>query len=85
MSRATNVAITAHAATACTMSGGITDCAAMASGDAGSGQPHNNMMPYIALVYLIQAMPDTPPVPSMVLFNGALPVGPSGAYIAGRK
>lgn len=88
MSRATNVAITAHAATACTMSGGITDCPAMTSGDAGDGNAHNNMMPYIALVYLIQAEPDVPPgpvIPSMVLFNGALPVAPSGAYIAGRK
>lgn len=55
MSRATNVAITAHAATACTMSGSITDCAAMTSGAAGSGDAHNNMMPYLALVFLIQA------------------------------
>lgn len=88
MSRATNVAIADHPATDCTMSGGVTDCPAMTSGDAGSGDAHNNMMPYIALVYLIQAEPDTPPgpvIPSMVLFNGALPVGPSGAYIAGRK
>lgn len=85
MSRATSVAISDHAATACTMSGSITDCAAMTSGDAGSGSAHNNMMPYIALVYLIQAEPDTPSVPSMVLFNGALPVTAGGAYIAGRK
>lgn len=55
MSRATSVAISDHAATACTMSGSITDCAAMTSGDAGDGNGHNNMMPYIALVYLIQA------------------------------
>lgn len=54
----------------------------------GGSQAHNNMMPYIALVYLIQAEPDTPPgpvIPSMVLFNGSMPVGPSGAYIAGRR
>lgn len=88
MSRATNVAISDHPATACTMSGSITDCPAMTSGYAGNGDAHNNMMPYIALVFLIQAEPDTPPgpvIPSMVLFNGALPVGPSGAYIAGRR
>lgn len=88
MSRATNVAIADHPATDCTMSGGVTDCPAMTSGYAGNGDAHNNMMPYIALVFLIQAEPDTPPgpvIPSMVLFNGALPVGPSGAYIAGRK
>jgi hypothetical protein len=32
--------------------------------------------------------PDTPPppvIPSMVLYNGAMPVGPSGCYIAGRR
>lgn len=85
MTAATNVAIADHAATACTMSGGVTDCPAMTSGDAGSGDAHNNMMPYIALVYLIQAEPDTPPQPSMVLYNGALPVSAGGAYIAGRR
>lgn len=88
MSRATNVAISDHPATDCTMSGGVTDCPAMTSGYAGNGEAHNNMMPYIALVFLIQAEPDIPPgpvIPSMVLFNGALPVGPSGAYIAGRR
>jgi microcystin-dependent protein len=88
MSRSANLAISNHPATACTMSGGVTDCPAFDTETAGSGDAHNNMMPYIALVYLIQAEPDVPPgpiIPSMVLFNGALPVGPSGAYIAGRK
>jgi len=88
MSRSTSVGIADHAATACTMSGGVTDCPAFNTEATGSGNAHNNMMPYLALVYLIQAEPDTPPgpiIPSMVLFNGALPVGPSGAYIAGRK
>ena len=88
MSRSTSVAIADHPATECTMSGGVTDCPAFDTEATGSGDAHNNMMPYIALVYLIQAEPDTPPgpvIPSMVLFNGALPVGPSGAYIAGRK
>lgn len=88
MTRATNVAISDHPATDCTMSGGVTDCPAFDTEPAGGGAAHNNMMPYIALVYLIQAEPDMPPgpvIPSMVLFNGALPVGPSGAYIAGRK
>ena len=55
MSRATSVAISDHPATDCTMSGGVTDCPAMTSGYAGSGSAHNNMMPYIALVFLIQA------------------------------
>lgn len=87
MSR-TNASISDHPATDCTMSGGVTDCPAFDTEPAGGGAAHNNMMPYIALVYLIQAEPDMPPgpvIPSMVLFNGALPVGPSGAYIAGRK
>lgn len=88
MSRSANLAISNHPATACTMSGGITDCPAFDTEATGSGQPHNNMMPYIALVYLIQAEPDTPPgpvIPSMVLYNGALPVTAGGAYIAGRR
>lgn len=88
MTRATNFAVDDHPATACTMSGGVTDCPAFDTEATGSGDAHNNMMPYIALVYLIQAEPDTPPgpvIPSMVLFNGAMPVGPSGAYIAGRR
>lgn len=55
MSRSTSVAISDHAATACTMSGGVIDCAALTSGDAGDGDPHNNMMPYLALTYLICA------------------------------
>lgn len=55
MSRSTNFAITAHAAANCTMSGAITDCAALTAGNAGSGTAHNNMMPYLALTYLICA------------------------------
>lgn len=88
MSQATGVGIADHVASACTMSGAIEECDEMMSSSTGSGDAHNNMMPYIALVFLIQAEPDTPPgpvIPSMVLFNGALPMGPSGAYIAGRK
>lgn len=88
MTRATDVAIADHPPTDCTMSGGVTDCAAMTSSTTGGNGTHNNMMPYIALVYLIQAEPDAPPppvIPSMVLYNGAMPVGPSGCYIAGRR
>lgn len=82
MSR-TNASITAHAATECTMSGAITDCAALTAGNAGSDGAHNNMMPYLALTYLICYAPDTPPRPKMVYYNGALPVGPLGGYICG--
>ena len=83
MSRATSVAISDHAATACTMSGGVTDCAELTAGNAGSGGAHNNMMPYLALTYLIRYAPDTPPGPKMAYYNGALPVGPLGGYICG--
>lgn len=82
MSR-TNASITAHQATACTMSGAITDCAALTAGDAGSDVAHNNMMPYLALTYLIRYAPDIPPGPRMAYYNGALPVGPLGGYICG--
>lgn len=87
MSRATNLGISNHPATACTMSGGITDCAAFDTENAGQGQAHNNMMPFLALAYIIQYEPDTPPVPSMALIhNGTvIPVTAGGAYIAGRK
>lgn len=55
MTRATNVAISDHPATDCTMSGGVTDCPAFETETTGNGDAHNNMMPYIALVFLIQA------------------------------
>lgn len=87
MTRSTNFAVGDHAAAACTMSGGVTDCAAFDTESAGQGQAHNNMMPFLALAYIIQAEPDTPPVPSMALIhNGTvIPVTAGGAYIAGRK
>lgn len=55
MTRATNVAIADHPATDCTMSGGVTDCPSFDTETTGNGDAHNNMMPYIALVFLIQA------------------------------
>ena len=87
MSRSANLVVADHAAAACTKNGGIADCAAFDTEDAGQGQAHNNMMPYLALAYIIQAEPDTPPVPSMALIhNGTvIPVTAGGAYIAGRK
>jgi len=87
MSRATNFGVSDHPATACTMSGGVADCPAFDTENAGQGAAHNNMMPYLALAYIIQAEPDTPPVPSMALIhNGTvIPVTAGGAYIAGRK
>ena len=55
MSRSTNFAVGKHSAAGCTKSGAITDCAALTAGNAGSGTAHNNMMPYLALTYLICA------------------------------
>lgn len=83
MSRATNLAVTAHAASACTMSGGVTDCAAFDTESAGSSAAHNNMMPYLTLTYLIYS-PETVIEPGMTYYNGCLPVGPSGCYIVGK-
>ena len=83
MSISTNMSITAHPATACTMTGSITDCPALTSSNTGNGTAHNNMMPYLALTYLIRYAPDVPPGPKMAYYNGALPVGPLGGYISG--
>lgn len=87
MSRSANLVVADHAAAACTKTGGIADCAAFDTENAGQGQAHNNMMPFLALAYIIQAEPDTPPEPSMALIhNGTvIPVTAGGAYIAGRK
>lgn len=83
MSRSTNLSIAAHTATACTMSGGVTDCSAFDTESAGLGTAHNNMMPYLTLTYLIYA-PETVYEPGMTYYNGCLPVGPSGCYIVGK-
>lgn len=84
MSRSTNLAVSAHTATACTMSGGVTDCPAFDTESAGSGTAHNNMMPYLALTYLIRFEPDVR-VQRMLMYNGCMPCAPSGAYLQGRK
>lgn len=53
-SRGTNLAVTAHAATACTMSGSVTNKAAFNSNStSGGGSAHSNMQPYIAINYII--------------------------------
>lgn len=85
MSRSTNLAITAHAAANCTMSGSVTAKAAYNSGSVGSGNAHNNMMPYLALTYLIRYAPDEPPKPRMLIYNGAMPVTAQGYYLVGTK
>lgn len=51
--RSTNVAVAAHAATDCTMSGAVTDKAAFDSGTIGGGLAHNNMQPYLPVNFVI--------------------------------
>ena len=54
-SRTTNVAVTAHAAANCTMSGAITDCNAFNMETTGDGTAHDNMQPYLTINYVIYA------------------------------
>ena len=84
MTKSTNLAVSNHTATACTMSGSVTQKDAYNSSSTGGDGAHNNMMPYITLTYIICAAPELPAGDFMVFFNGALPVGPSGAYICGK-
>jgi microcystin-dependent protein len=51
--RGTNVAIAAHAAANCTMSGSIADKAAFDSDTTGGSLSHNNLQPYLAIAYII--------------------------------
>lgn len=51
--RSANLAISNHAAAACTKSGGVTDRAAFNSATSGAGDAHNNMQPYVTLNYVI--------------------------------
>jgi microcystin-dependent protein len=83
MSRSTNLAVSAHEATACTMSGGIIDCAAFDTESTGMGNAHNNMMPYLTLTYLIYA-PETVYPPGMAFYNNAMVLTAGGAYISGK-
>ena len=52
-SRATNVAVSAHAEANCTMSGSVTDSDAFSSNSTGEGVAHNNMQPFMAMNYII--------------------------------
>lgn len=51
--RNTNVSISDHAATACTVGGSVTACGELASGSYGEGGAHNNMQSYTAMNYII--------------------------------
>lgn len=83
MSRSTNLSVAAHDAADCTMSGGVTDCAAFDTESAGLGAAHDNMMPYLSLTYLIYS-PETVYEPGMVCYNGSFITGPNGGYFTGK-
>ena len=45
----TNATVAAHAATACTATGGVSECPLFSSGSCGSSGAHTNMQPFIAI------------------------------------
>lgn len=49
----TNLSITDHPATDCTVTGGILDCSSFDSASAGGGSSHNNLQPYLTMSYII--------------------------------
>lgn len=84
MTIATNLAIAKHAATACTVTGGITDCAAFDTETTGGGAAHNNLMPYLAVKYLIRYGTPVPIEPGMLMYDGCCVVTAGGGYITGK-
>ena len=52
-SRTTNAEVSAHGASACTMSGGVSNCNAFNTSSTGSDTAHNNMQPFTALNFII--------------------------------
>lgn len=50
----TNVAVSAHAAASCTLSGGASASTAANMTSKGSGTKHNNMQPYLSINYIIK-------------------------------
>lgn len=49
----TTLTVPAHPATSCTVTGGVSDCAAFGTTSAGGGGSHTNMQPYLAVNYII--------------------------------
>ena len=84
MTLSTALAISNHPATACTVSGGITDCPAFDTESTGSGNAHNNMMPYMAVTYIIKSGTPVPIEPGMLMYNGCCVVTAGGGYITGK-
>jgi microcystin-dependent protein len=84
MSRATNLAIANHPATPCTVTGGILDCPTFNTESTGGGVAHNNMMPYLAVKYLIRYENPVPIEPGMLMYNGFMVATAGGGYISGK-
>lgn len=84
MNLSTSLAITDHPATACTITGGILDCPEFNTETAGEGLGHNNMMPYLAVTYLIKACTPVPIEPGMAMYNGFMVATAGGGYISGK-
>lgn len=84
MAQTTNLAIADHPATPCTVTGGILDCPAFNTEKTGSGSAHNNMMPYLAVTYLIKSGTPVPIEPGMAMYNGFMVATAGGGYISGK-
>ena len=84
MTQTTNLAIADHPATPCTVTGGILDCPAFNTENTGFGQGHNNMMPYLAVKYLIKAYIPVPVEQGMAMYNGFMVATAGGGYISGK-
>ena len=52
-SRSANLAISNHAAAACTKTGSVTDCAAFDTSSTGSDNGHSNMQPFVTINHII--------------------------------
>lgn len=84
MTQTTNLAIADHPATPCTVTGGILDCPAFNTENTGSGLGHNNMMPYLAVTYIIKSGLPVPVEPGMAMYNGFMVATAGGGYITGK-
>lgn len=84
MTIATNLAIADHPATPCTVTGGILDCPTFNTESTGGGVAHNNMMPYLAVTYIIKSGLPVPIEPGMAMYNGFMVATAGGGYISGK-
>lgn len=89
MTRSIDVSIANHTSLNCRMGGGITDCGAMTTSAFGSAtvNAHNNVMPYLTIIYVIRYEPELPPVlePNMVMYgNSVMVMTAGGSYLKSR-